>query len=40
AECQSVASKDQRGKSGKCQDIMFMAKHDRRIYELIFAEYS
>ncbi|POG67953.1 hypothetical protein GLOIN_2v1800021 [Rhizophagus irregularis DAOM 181602=DAOM 197198] len=40
AERQSVASKDRRGGKGKRPDIMFIAKHMDRIYELVFAECS
>ncbi|CAG8635826.1 8552_t:CDS:2, partial [Paraglomus occultum] len=40
AERQSVASKDRRGEKGKRPDIMFIAKHMDRIYELMFAECS
>ncbi|RGB22743.1 hypothetical protein C1646_775619 [Rhizophagus diaphanus] len=40
AECQSVASKNRRGGKGKRPDIIFIAKHMDRIYELIFAECS
>ncbi|CAG8446556.1 10837_t:CDS:10 [Acaulospora colombiana] len=40
AERQSVASKDRRGERGKRPDIMFIVKHEDRIYELIFAECS
>jgi hypothetical protein len=35
-----VASKDRRGGKGKRPDIMFIAKHMDRIYELVFAECS
>jgi hypothetical protein len=35
-----VASKDRRGERGKRPDIMFIVKHEDRIYELIFAECS
>ena len=35
-----MASKDRRGKKGKRLDIMFIAKHMDRIYELVFAECS
>ncbi|CAG8814393.1 14517_t:CDS:1, partial [Cetraspora pellucida] len=37
-EWQSLASKDRRGERGKCPDIMFIAKHMDRIYELVFSE--
>ncbi|CAG8616724.1 13937_t:CDS:2 [Ambispora leptoticha] len=36
----TVASKDRRGERGKRPDIMFIARHEERIYELIFAECS
>ena len=35
-----MASKDRRGGKGKRPDIMFIAKHMDRIYELVFAECS
>ncbi|KAG9304107.1 hypothetical protein G9A89_006017 [Geosiphon pyriformis] len=40
AERQSVASKDRRGERGKRLDMMFIVKHEDKIYELMFAECS
>ncbi len=37
-ERQSVTSKDKKGGKEKCLDIIFIAKHIDRIYELVFVK--